>query len=109
MTDEQPELSRHYRRALDFSTLTRWWWAVAVGGTLVLALLGSVLSSGGIESDLAGQTRNQLDIAGIDGAQVSFSGRDATISVPPGVNTSTVRDIVGEIKGVRGVDVEARG
>ncbi|WP_238331945.1 OmpA family protein [Kribbella jejuensis] len=61
--------------------------------------------AGTTEDDLRERTQAALKARGIETSTVDFDGRDAHITVPAGVDESTVRDVVAGVDGVRSVQV----
>lgn len=80
------------------------WWLALAGIPLLLALLGSVVSRGGVESDLTAAAQKALSAAGVSGATVKFDGRDATVTLPAGVDAAKALDVVRGVDGVRVAD-----
>lgn len=107
-----------YQRESD----TRWahrdlgggWWLALAAIPLVLAALAAVVSGPGIERDLDARSTAALSAAGLDGVDVAFSGRDATLSVPPGASLTAdqlarAKGYVQDVTGVRTVAVDDAG
>lgn len=87
-----------------------WWLALAVI-PLLLAALAAAVRGGAIEKDLDARATAVLQKSGVDGVDVSFSGRDATVAVAPGatVDAATLdraKGYVADVTGVRIVDVD---
>lgn len=73
--------------------------AVLVPALLAVALLA--LRTGPTEDDLRQRSLAALEAKGITGAQVRFSGRDATVVVPAGADADEARAVVAAVDGVR--------
>lgn len=80
--------------------------ALAVSG--LLAFAATWASADRIENDLHGQARTALDDADLSSADIAVDGRDATVSDVPEERSERARSVVGDIDGVRTVDVEER-
>lgn len=83
------------------------WVGIAVGaaGLVVVGLLQNVANRHSIEDNLTGRSTAALDRAGINGAQVSFTGRDGTLVVTSAADVDKARAVVAGLEGVRVVDV----
>ena len=71
---------------------------------LVPALLAAFLlmtRTGPTEDDLRDRSLAALQAQGINGAQVTIDGRDATVVVPAGADAKQARDVVAGVEGVR--------
>jgi len=75
--------------------------------TAALAGLGTWSATGGIEANLASRSQDALAGAGLNGGQVSFDGRDATLRGFPADKTRQAAAAVRGVDGVRVVKVEA--
>jgi OOP family OmpA-OmpF porin len=78
-----------------------WWWAALLLVPLLLGLIGASIVRGGVESDLTARSLAALKTAGLDGAGVSFDGRDARITLPAGMDSAKALAVVGGVDGVR--------
>ncbi|MFI5608339.1 OmpA family protein [Amycolatopsis sp. NPDC051903] len=74
---------------------------IAVLVTAVLAGVATLVRADGIETDLAGRSRSALAAAGITGGDVTFSGRQATLS---GFRAEQAGRALGIVQGVAGVE-----
>ncbi len=75
---------------------------------LVTAALTAVSvwsTSGDIEADLMARAKNALADVGVSGGQVSFSGRDASLSGFPPDKAAQAMDAIQRIDGVRTVEI----
>lgn len=77
------------------------WLLAAVLVPALLATVLLVLRTGPTEDDLRQRSLAALEARGITGAQVRFSGRDATVVVPSGANADEARAVVAAVDGVR--------
>ncbi len=68
--------------------------AVGVVGLGVLFSVGMTVFRHRIESSLTAQSNIALKAAGINGVEVTFTGRDAEVRVPKGVDVQRVRDAI---------------
>lgn len=71
---------------------------------LVPAVLAAVLliaRTGPTEDELRDRSLAALQAQGINGAQVTVDGRDATVVVPAGADAQQARDVVARVEGVR--------
>jgi outer membrane protein OmpA-like peptidoglycan-associated protein len=75
--------------------------------TAALAGLGTWLTAGGVEANLASRSQAALAGAGLAGGQVTFDGRDATLRGFPADKTEQAVDAVRAVDGVRVVKVDA--
>lgn len=68
----------------------------AVGTVLFLAMvgIGVIVFRHQVERSLTQQTKSALTEAGFGEAVVTFRGRDAQVRVPPGMQSSEIRDLV---------------
>lgn len=88
------------------STLVRkpagvpWWLALLLVPALLTAVLVGV-RKGSIEDDLRDRAQQALAAQGISGAEVELAGRDATVTVPAGVDPAKARAAVEGVDGVR--------
>jgi len=76
---------------------------------ILIAALATLTRHGGIEKELQQNTRSALQSGGVDGAQVSFSGRDGTITLPRGGDSEKAVKLAEQITGVRVVQVKRAG
>lgn len=77
-----------------------WLLALLVVPVLLTAVLLAVRTDP-IEDDLQQRSLAALEARGITGAQVDFSGRDATVTVPAGADAEEARRVVAAVDGVR--------
>jgi outer membrane protein OmpA-like peptidoglycan-associated protein len=68
---------------------------------VLLTALVIGLKAGPTEDDLRQRSLAALDARGITGAQVEFSGRDATVVVPAGADPAEAEQVVEAVDGVR--------
>ncbi len=68
-------------------------------------LIGATVMRGGVESDLTARSLAALKAAGLDGAAVTFDGRDGRISLPPGMDAAKALSVVAGVDGVRVADI----
>ncbi|MEU4666426.1 OmpA family protein [Amycolatopsis sp. NPDC023774] len=86
----------------------RGWLRLIPVALLVTAVLAGVVTwvrADGIEGDLAGRSRSALAAAGIQGGDVSFSGRQATLSGFPADQAGRALGIVQGVEGVESAEV----
>ncbi|MEV0071663.1 MULTISPECIES: OmpA family protein [unclassified Amycolatopsis] len=86
----------------------RGWLRLIPVALLVTAVLAGVVTwvrADGIEGDLAGRSRSALAAAGIRGGDVSFSGRQATLSGFPADQAGRALGIVQGVEGVESAEV----
>jgi outer membrane protein OmpA-like peptidoglycan-associated protein len=98
-----------YQRETD----TRWahrnlggaWWLAFAAVPLLLAALATGIKGGDIENDLSARSGSALSAAGLDGVQVAFDGRDATLSTAgaelSAADLERAKAVVAEVDGVR--------
>lgn len=92
---------------------TRWgrrspgglFWLALLLIPLLFALLATCTGRGGIQDDLTTRSLAALDAQGVKGADVSFDGRDGTLTLPEGADAAAAKDAVAGVTGVRTVDV----
>jgi OOP family OmpA-OmpF porin len=77
------------------------WLLAVVAVPVLLTVLLIAVRTGPIEEDLQTRSLAALDAQGITGVWVDFSGRDATVVVPAGVDPSVAREVVAGVDGVR--------
>jgi OOP family OmpA-OmpF porin len=77
-----------------------WLLAVLIVPVLLTGVLLAV-RTGPTEDDLRNRSQAALEARGITGARVQFSGRDAMVVVPVGVDPDEARDVVAAVDGVR--------
>jgi OOP family OmpA-OmpF porin len=77
-----------------------WLLAALVIPVLLTALMLAV-RTGPTEDDLQNRSQAALAARGITGVRVQFSGRDATVVVPAGMDADEARNIVAAVDGVR--------
>ncbi len=120
---DRPEDASHVTRTThERHSETRWahrnlggpWWLALLVVPLLLAALASVVKGGDIEADLGSRSLSALKANGLDGVDVDFSGRDATVSAAAGSGLSAADlkeagDLVAEVEGVRVADVDTSG
>ena len=82
---------------------------VGVVGLAAISLGQDVSNRHGIEGDLGERSRHALQAAGIEGAQVSFVGRDGTVRVASAADGDRALSIVRGVNGVRVARVEVPG
>jgi outer membrane protein OmpA-like peptidoglycan-associated protein len=82
----------------------RWLWGLVP--IAILTWLAILLQQPGIEAELAQQTKQALDTAGLNWARVEFTGRDATLAgkAHDGTEQSKARSIAERVWGVRVLD-----
>ena len=88
-----------------------WWW-LAAPLALLLLLAAALIGIPSIEDDLTGKTERAL--AGEYGSSVladvdiDYDGRDATLAgvLPAGVTAAAIEEQVGDLDGVRTVDID---
>ena len=68
--------------------------AIGLAGTLAVFGIGATAVRSRIERSLVTRSATALNEAGIVGASVSYSGRDATVKVPVGVDPAAVAAVV---------------
>ena len=86
----------------------RGWIRLIPIGVLVTALLAGVVTwtrSSGIETDLAGRSRTALSAAGLPEGEVTFDGRDATLSGFPPDTALRALQVVQGVDGVRAAQI----
>ncbi|TWP37893.1 OmpA family protein [Leekyejoonella antrihumi] len=86
-----------------------WWVLALILVPILVAALATLTRHNGIQNDLKHRTQSALSAGGVDGAKVSFSGRDATITVAPGPNSKKAKTIAKRVTGVRTVEVKTSG
>lgn len=79
--------------------------ALVITGVLAGGL--TLAKGSGIEADLADRSRAALQAAGINGGQVTFDGRAATLSGFPAERVVEAKNIVREVDGVSDVTLKA--
>jgi OOP family OmpA-OmpF porin len=77
------------------------WLLAALLVPAVLAAVLLVTRTGPTEDDLRDRSLAALQAQGINGAQVTIDGRDATVVVPAGADAKQARDVVAGVEGVR--------
>ncbi|WP_328604757.1 OmpA family protein [Amycolatopsis sp. NBC_00345] len=82
---------------------------LAVVVTALLAGLATWVSGSGIESGLGSRSRSALTAAGISGGDVTFSGREATLSGFPAEQAGRALGIVQGVDGVESAQVSGGG
>jgi outer membrane protein OmpA-like peptidoglycan-associated protein len=82
---------------------------LAVVVTALLAGLATWVSGSGIESGLGSRSRSALTAAGISGGDVTFSGRQATLSGFPAEEAGRALGIVQGVDGVESAQVSGGG
>ncbi|SEP26540.1 OmpA family protein [Amycolatopsis saalfeldensis] len=82
---------------------------LAVVVTALLAGLATWVSGSGIESGLGERSRSALTAAGITGGDVTFSGREATLSGFPAEQAGRALGIVRGVDGVQSAQVSGGG
>lgn len=83
-----------------------WLLALLLVPVLITAALLS-LRTGPIEEDLHRRSMEALASAGITGAKVEFTGRDARVSIDADIDIEQVRQIVAGVDGVRTVSLDS--
>jgi OOP family OmpA-OmpF porin len=73
--------------------------AVLVPVLITAVVIG--IKAGPTEDDLRQRSLAALDARGITGVRVDFSGRDATVVVPPGADAAEAQKVVAAVDGVR--------
>ncbi len=73
--------------------------------TAALTAISVWSTSGGIEADLMARAKNALADVGVTGGQVSFSGRDASLSGFPPDKAAQAMDAIQRLDGVRTVEI----
>ncbi|MBB5867847.1 outer membrane protein OmpA-like peptidoglycan-associated protein [Allocatelliglobosispora scoriae] len=83
------------------------WVGITVGvvGLVVVALAQNIANRHSIEDNLTRRSSLALEKAGITGAQVDFVGRDGSLVVTSTADIIRAEEIVGNLEGVRVVDV----
>src|SRR5690348_11013000 len=81
---------------------------VAVVGLAAISVGQDVPNRHGIENDLTKRSLQALQDAGINGAEVSFVGRDGTVTLASPANQDRALSIVKGVNGVRVAKVVAR-
>lgn len=84
-----------------------WWVLALVLVPLVVAALATWTTHGSIEDDLHQRTMTTLADHGISGVTVEFSGRDAVLTIPAGVDPGKAKALTKDVSGVRAVTLEA--
>jgi outer membrane protein OmpA-like peptidoglycan-associated protein len=82
---------------------------VGVVGLAAISIGQDIPNRHGIEGDLGERSLHALQAAGIEGAQVSFVGRDGTVRVASAVDGDRALSIVRGVNGVRVARVEVPG
>jgi outer membrane protein OmpA-like peptidoglycan-associated protein len=78
---------------------------VGVVGSAAVFGVGLTVFRERVETDLTGRTITALATAGVNSAEVTFDGRDATVRVPDGTDVGLVKSIVLASAGPRAVVV----
>jgi outer membrane protein OmpA-like peptidoglycan-associated protein len=88
-------------------TTRRLWTGIAVGavGLVVIGLFQNIGNRHSMEDNLTSRSSQALAAAGINGTQVSFTGRDGSVVVASASDVDKARRIVADLEGVRVVDV----
>ncbi len=73
--------------------------------TAALTAISVWSTSEGIEADLTARAKNALADVGVSGGQVSFSGRDASLSGFPPEKAAQAIDAIQRVDGVRTVEI----
>ena len=84
-----------------------WWVLALILVPLVVAALATWTTHGSIEDDLHQRTMASLSDHGISGVTVEFSGRDAVLTIPAGVDPGKAKELTKDVSGVRAVTLEA--
>ena len=82
---------------------------VGLVGLAAISLGQDVPNRHGIEGDLGKRSLHALQAAGIEGAQVSFVGRDGTVRVASAADGDRALSIVRGVNGVRVARIEVPG
>ena len=94
--DRPDDASATTRTTYERESDTRWahrnlggaWWLALLAVPLLLAALVAAVKGGDIENDLGARSTAALSDAGLNGVDLDFSGRDATISAAEGASLS---------------------